>query len=257
MIADTLVEAVHSKEEERTHSFNNLLCRHVREQRVARHPARIVHPAGEAIPHESFFMWLYLANHLAHVAEAVQHLCPHGGSAVSGRANSREAFLSADATAHLLCMFSSKVPVSVAGAQAAGCRGFQAAGQSHASACSCKELHVLTAGHSRANASMMLQGATCPPDVDRAQLAPHKALQGFHVVRHSHVAPQAAHLPTNCCILHTSFSAGLWCLMGFPIMDSNVATLQPLRLANRSHNVHTLFSTPVHHGHGEHCLDMT
>ena len=75
MIADTLVEAVHSKEDERTHSLNNLLRRHVREQRVARHLARIVHPAGEAIPHESFFMWLCLVNHLARSAQPVQHLC--------------------------------------------------------------------------------------------------------------------------------------------------------------------------------------
>ena len=105
-----------------------------------------------------------------------------------------------------------------------------------------RELHVLTAGHSRANASMMLQGATCPPDVDRAQLAPHKALQGFHVVWHSHVAPQAAHLPTNCCTLHTSFSAGLWCFMGFPTMGSNVACVAtlPLRLTDRSHTAYLI-----------------
>ena len=116
---------------------------------------------------------------------------------------------------------------------------------------------MLTAGHSRANASVMLQGAACSPDVDRAQLGPHKGLQGFHVIWHSHVAPQAAHLPTRCCTLHTSFSAGLWCLMGIPIMGSSVATLQPLHLADRSHRVHTLLSKPVHHGHGEHCLAVT
>ena len=53
-------------------------------------------------------MWLCLVNHLAHVAESVQHLCPHEGSAVIGHANSREAFLSADASVHLPCVFSSK-----------------------------------------------------------------------------------------------------------------------------------------------------
>lgn len=78
IIADTLVEAAHRNEDERTHSLDNLLCRHVREQRVARHPARIVHPAGEACPRESFFMWLCLVRkHLTRIAEPVQHLCPH------------------------------------------------------------------------------------------------------------------------------------------------------------------------------------
>lgn len=48
---------------------------------------------------------------------------------MSGHANSREATLSADASAHLRYVFSSKVPVSVAGAQAACCRASRRQGR--------------------------------------------------------------------------------------------------------------------------------